>query len=128
LGLSWPVTVAPYAVHMVLLVGKNKSAGPDTRQVADELYNRLQSTGVETLLDDRDESPGVKFNDADLIGNPLRVTVSERALAAGGVEYKRRDQAEKAILPLEQITTRIVEDIGSMEAEIKRACVEVPYQ
>jgi prolyl-tRNA synthetase len=127
-GLSWPITVAPYAVHMVLLVGKNKTGGPDTRQVADGLYNQLQSSGVETLLDDRDESPGVKFNDADLIGNPLRITVSERALAGGGVEYKHRDQPEKAIIPLEQLTARVIEDIGILEAEIKQQCVEVPYQ
>ena len=127
-GLNWPITVAPYSVHMVLLVGKNKPGGQDTREVADHLYAQLNSAGIETLLDDRDESPGVKFNDADLIGNPLRITVSERALGSGGVEYKKRDQAEKTMIPLEQVTDKLVDDIHFMEADVAKKCIEVPYQ
>jgi len=64
-----------------------------TQERADALYEALKAAGAEVLYDDRDESPGVKFNDADLIGLPLRLTVSERALAAGGVELKLRNHA-----------------------------------
>jgi prolyl-tRNA synthetase len=117
-GLVWPITVAPYVVHIVLLTGKNKSEGADTRDIADQVYQQLESAGVDVLIDDRDESPGIKFNDADLIGNPMRVTVSDRALALGGVEYKRRDQPEKTIVPLERITSKLIEDIRLMEADI----------
>ncbi|HSQ26677.1 MAG TPA: His/Gly/Thr/Pro-type tRNA ligase C-terminal domain-containing protein, partial [Anaerolineales bacterium] len=127
-GLTWPVTVTPYAVQMVLLGGKNKPGGQDTRKIADQLYHQLNSAAIEVLLDDRDESPGVKFNDADLIGNPLRVTVSERALSSGGVEYKHRALPEKEIIPIEQVITRIAKDIQLMEAEATARCVEVPYQ
>jgi prolyl-tRNA synthetase len=70
----------------------------------------------------------VKFNDADLIGNPLRITVSERALANGGVEYKRRDQPEKTIIPLDGVIEKIKEDTSSMQAEIQKKCVQVAYQ
>jgi prolyl-tRNA synthetase len=113
---------------MILLAGKNKPEGQDTREVADRLYAQLQSAGVETLLDDRDESPGVKFNDSDLIGNPLRVTVSERALERGGIEYKKRNQPEKTVIPLEQAINKIVEDIHLMQAEIMGKCIDITYQ
>ncbi|OGO61196.1 MAG: proline--tRNA ligase [Chloroflexi bacterium RBG_19FT_COMBO_49_13] len=126
-GLSWPITVAPYTVHMVLLAGKNKSGGQNTREVADQLYAQFKSASIEVLLDDRDESPGVKFNDADLIGNPLRITVSERALSNGGVEYKRRDQPEKTVISLDQAISRTLEDVQLMENEITKKCVEIPY-
>ena len=112
-GLVWPVTVAPYPVHLVALVGRGGQA--DTREMADRLYTDLRAAGLEALYDDRDESPGVKFNDADLIGLPLRLTVSERALKAGGVEMKRRDSAEKEIVPLDQVIQRARETLAVME-------------
>ena len=96
-GLIWPVTVAPYQVHLVLLRGKST---PQAEETAEKLYADLQAAGVEVLYDDRDESPGVKFNDADLIGLPIRLTVSERALGQGGVEMKLRQSTEKTIIPL----------------------------
>ena len=86
-GLIWPVTIAPFQVHLVLLRGKGT---PQAEETADKLYADLQAAGIEVLYDDRDESPGVKFNDADLIGCPVRITVSERAMNQGGVEMKLR--------------------------------------
>ena len=74
--------------------------------------------GVEVLYDDRDESPGVKFNDADLIGLPLRVTVSERALAQGGVEMKLRNKSEKIIVPLAEMLAELRAALAALEADI----------
>ena len=91
-GLIWPLAMAPYQVHLVALRGGEETAV--------SLYNNLQQAGVELLFDDRDERPGVKFNDADLIGLPLRITVSQRSLAEGGVEVKARVGGETAVVPL----------------------------
>ena len=123
-GLIWPVTVAPYQVHLVLLRGK---ATPQTEETANKLYTDLQSTGVEVLYDDRDESPGVKFNDADLIGIPIRLTVSERAFAQGGVEMKLRSKPEKSILPLNEMAARIRSELVALEAEISATVLPVEY-
>ncbi len=102
-GLIWPASVAPYPLHMVVLPGK--SGQPQA--AAAELEASLRQAGLEPLVDDREESAGVKFTDADLIGLPLRITVSERALKQGGVEVKRRTAAEKWIAPLAEITGQI---------------------
>jgi len=102
-GLTWPASVAPYPLHMIVLPGK--SGQPQA--AAAELEASLRGAGLEPLVDDREESAGVKFADADLIGLPLRITVSERALKQGGVEVKRRTAAEKWIAPLAEITGQI---------------------
>ena len=98
-GLCWPVAVAPYQVHLLALRG-----GEETAVI---FYQKLQQAGVEVLFDDREARPGVKFNDADLIGLPLRLTVSERSLAAGGVEVKVRDGGETAVLPLDDLLNHV---------------------
>jgi prolyl-tRNA synthetase len=123
-GLIWPVTIAPYQVHLVLLRGKGT---PQAEQTADKLYADLQAAGIEVLYDDRDESPGVKFNDADLIGLPVRLTVSERALAQGGVEMKLRCKVEKVIIPLVEAVTRIGSELAALEAEIAAKVTPVEY-
>jgi prolyl-tRNA synthetase len=123
-GLIWPVTVAPYQVHLVLLRGK---ATPQAEETAGKLYAELQTAGIEVLYDDRDESPGVKFNDADLIGLPIRLTISERALAQGGVEMKLRSQSEKSILPLHEVTTRVRSELDALEAKISASLLPVDY-
>jgi prolyl-tRNA synthetase len=117
-GLIWPISVAPYAVHLVALAGKGS---PETLDTAEQLYAALLSVGIETLYDDRPESPGVKFNDADLIGLPLRVTVSERALKAGGVELKRRDQAEREIVSLDTVIARLGSEIAALQEQINQS-------
>ena len=85
-GLCWPVSVAPFDAQLVVL-GSDGAA----RAEAEALYGALAAAGVDVLYDDRDESAGVKFADADLLGIPLRLTISPRSLQSGGVELKRRD-------------------------------------
>jgi prolyl-tRNA synthetase len=123
-GLIWPVTVAPFQVHLVLLRGKGT---PQAEETADQLYADLQAAGIEVLYDDRDESPGVKFNDADLIGLPVRLTVSERALSAGGVEMKLRREADKTIVPLAETVAGTRSALDALEAEIKSKVTPVEY-
>jgi len=123
-GLIWPITVAPFQVHLVVLSGRGAD---ETLASAERLYQDLQAAGVEVLFDDREESPGVKFNDADLIGLPIRLTVSARARKQGGVEFKRRDSQEKTIIPENQVVACIKEEIASMLAEIQATVVELPY-
>jgi len=123
-GLIWPVTVAPYHVHLISLVGKGD---PGTQQAAEDLYDRLQAAGIEVLYDDRQETPGVKFNDADLIGLPVRLTVSERALKQGGVEHKRRDQPEKTVIPHGEVIPFVQAELARMRLEIAALEVEVPF-
>lgn len=98
-GLVWPAAVAPYQVHLLALRGGEETAV--------SLYAQLQQAGFEVLFDDRDERPGVKFNDADLIGLPLRLTVSQRSLAAGGVELKERRSEATAVASLNKLVTDI---------------------
>jgi prolyl-tRNA synthetase len=123
-GLIWPVTVAPYQVHLVLLRGKGN---PQAEETADKLYVDLQAAGIEVLYDDRDESPGVKFNDADLIGLPIRITVSERALGQGGVELKLRHQPDKSIVPLDLSVEHVRSEIAALEAKINAQVRAVEY-
>jgi prolyl-tRNA synthetase len=126
-GLVWPVSVAPYQVHLVVLAGK--ASQPEkahlTLDTAERLYRELNAAGIETLYDDRPESPGVKFNDADLIGLPIRLTVSERALNQGGVEYKRRDREEKSVLPLERVVLEVQAELRALQAEIEQKVTHV---
>ena len=96
-GIAWPEAVAPFAVHVVAL---NNAQSTHVAQVAKKLHDELVDAGVEVLLDDRDERPGVKFADADLIGIPHRVTVGDRGLRDGVVEYRQRAAAATERLPL----------------------------
>jgi prolyl-tRNA synthetase len=79
------------------------------------MYHKMDEEHLECLFDDRDESPGIKFNDADLIGVPLRLTVSDRSLKNGGIEYKRRDNTEKVIIPLENIIPIMKDEIKMLD-------------
>ncbi|GAP11558.1 prolyl-tRNA synthetase [Bellilinea caldifistulae] len=113
-GLKLPAVVAPYQVHLVLLSGKD---GEAARQTAERLYEQMQAAGLEVLYDDREESPGVKFNDADLIGIPLRVTVSKRTLENGTVEIKPRGEEEKVTLPLENGLAYLQEQLARQKEQ-----------
>ena len=100
-GIVWPDSIAPYRVHLVH-VGKE---GDGTKAKAEALYAELKAAGVEVLYDDRDGlGAGVKFKDADLIGIPWRVTVSVRSLEAGGVEVKRRNESERRVVAVDELT------------------------
>lgn len=102
-GISWPMSVAPYAV----LITPLGAAGSATLAVAEQLAAELEAAGVEVLLDDRDERPGVKFKDADLIGIPLRVSVGDKSLARGEVELKPRGGA-MTLVKKEDAATQVV--------------------
>jgi prolyl-tRNA synthetase len=102
-GIIWPLSVAPYQVHLCPL-SLDKSAIPLT---AEKIYQELQSEGIEVLFDDRDDSPGVKFNDADLLGIPLRLTLSPRTLQSQSVEVKWRMEKETQLMPLENLASDV---------------------
>jgi prolyl-tRNA synthetase len=104
-GIIWPLPLAPYQVYLCAL-GMDK---PEVAASAEKLYAGLGAEGLEVLYDDRAESPGVKFNDADLLGIPLRVVVSPRTLKSGNVEIKWRSEKESQLLPLEGVVGRIKE-------------------
>jgi prolyl-tRNA synthetase len=102
-GIVWPMSVAPYQVALVV---PNINHAESTR-VAEKLAAELESAGIEILYDDRDERPGVKFKDADLLGMPIRAVVSERSLAEGKVEIKRRSQSDKNMIAVDQAASYI---------------------
>lgn len=102
-GLLLPHPAAPFDIYLMHIPGKEL----DTGAKAEEIYQNLQAKGISVLFDDRDERAGVKFNDADLIGCPLRVTVGEKALKEGMVELKPRKEKENQLAALESIVERI---------------------
>ncbi len=103
-GIIWPEAVAPYRVHLVVLPNKKDES---VMAKAEELYVQMQKAGIEVLFDDRDESAGKKFADADLIGLPVRVVVSGRTLEKQGVEWKRRSEAEAELVPLDAVMSKL---------------------
>lgn len=107
-GLMWPITIAPFQVHLVGLKG-----GFDE---ADALYAQLKVEGITVLYDDRKDSPGVKFNDADLIGNPIRVTIGKRSLKQGGAEFKLRHERDRATVALDDLVPHIHAQIKALTA------------
>lgn len=123
-GLVWPVTIAPYRVHLVVLPSKKSE---EAKSVADKLYQDLQKARIEVLYDDRPESPGIKFNDADLLGMPLRITVGDRSLQQGGVEIKLRRETERAIVPLDNVLTVVMEKLLILDREIAQKVVTETY-
>jgi prolyl-tRNA synthetase len=97
-GIRWPAAVSPYTVMLVTL----DLADPAVKEATDRLVDSLEKAGIDYLWDDRDERPGVKFKDADLLGFPWRITVGSKAVAKGGVEIKcRRTGAMEMIPPIE---------------------------
>ncbi len=103
-GLTFPKSAAPFDVYLMHIAGKQL----DTRAKAEEIYNDLQATSISVLFDDRDERAGVKFNDADLIGCPIRITVGEKALQNGMVELKLRNEKDNKLISLEKIIEEIL--------------------
>jgi prolyl-tRNA synthetase len=101
-GIIWPLSIAPYQVYLCPLYRE----GSQVADVAEKLYKELEAAGIEVLFDDRAESPGVKFNDADLLGIPFRVTVSPRTLEKNSVEFKKRAEKASEIIPLTEIISK----------------------
>ncbi len=106
-GIVWPKSVAPLQIHLLYLGTSEKDSA--IRDEAEALYQKLLQAGFEVLYDDRAESAGVKFTDADLIGLPLRITVSRRSHKAGGVEIKWRWEKERQVVPYENLMDRLQE-------------------
>jgi len=104
-GIVWPASVAPYHVQLVAL----NADRPEVSAAADQLYSDLQAAGVTVLYDDRPESAGVKFADADLIGLPLRLTVSPRSLKNGGAELTVRRTLQSTVVPAGEVVRQVVE-------------------
>jgi prolyl-tRNA synthetase len=121
-GLIWPVSVAPYQVHLVVL------NDPAANEAAESVYDGLKREDIEVLFDDRDERAGVKFNDADLIGLPLRLTVSKKSLEKGGVEMKHRAGGDSVIIPLDEVVFLVCAELDKLWDELRAGVQDVAYK
>ena len=106
-GICWPVNIAPYEV--VVTVVKPKDV--ECHEAGERLYEKLAEAGIHVIIDDRDERPGVKFKDADLVGFPYRVTIGPKGISSGVFELARRADGEKRDLPIEHAAETIVEAV-----------------
>ncbi len=104
-GLTWPVQVAPADVDVVMVSAKDESV----RAAAEAIYAALQAAGHDVIIDDRDERPGVKFKDAELIGFPFRISVGSRDLAEGVMEVVSRESGERERVPVDQVVKHVQE-------------------
>ena len=103
-GITWPTPLAPFQLHIIALNGHKSDA---VKEASEALYAQAVAAGVETLLDDRAERPGVKFAEADLVGIPHRVVIGDRGLKNGAVEYRLRSDAEATEVPLEDVLSKL---------------------
>lgn len=108
-GICWPMSIAPYHVIIVPVSIKDQ----EQASVANAIYNKLEDAGVEVVLDDRNERPGVKFKDADLIGFPIRVTIGPKSLKQGKVEITMRRTKEQIALPIDDVVDHVVKLVKS---------------
>ena len=99
-GIVWPPALAPFDVHLLTL-GTDEAV----HATAEEAYATLKAAGLGVLFDDREESAGVKFADADLIGCPVRATVSRRSIKGGGIELKSRWASERRVVPASELVS-----------------------
>jgi prolyl-tRNA synthetase len=102
-GIIWPASVAPFDAHLIEVKGQKSKV----KSQANKIYNTLQKENIEVLYDDRDESPGVKFADADLIGIPWRIVVSEKTIAKNSLELKKRDEERVKLAKIEEIINKL---------------------
>lgn len=108
-GIIWPESLAPFTVALVPL---NYDKSDDVKALSDKLYTELKAQGVDVLLDDRKERPGVKFADMELTGIPHRLVISDRGIAAGQLEYKGRRDTEASDLPLDSAVEALIAKLG----------------
>jgi prolyl-tRNA synthetase len=104
-GIIWPIAIAPYTVCLTPLA---VAPGSPVMQVAEKIYAELTAKGVDVILDDRDERPGFKFKDSELVGFPIRLAIGEKSMAKGGVELKRRG-GEMTLIKIEDAVPKILE-------------------
>ncbi|MBA3276722.1 MAG: proline--tRNA ligase, partial [Chloroflexia bacterium] len=113
-GLRWPISVAPYHVSLLSLGRED-----EVTAAAEKLYAELTAAGIEVLYDDRNDRPGVKFNDADLIGNPIRLSVSKRTLAEGQAELRLRSETESTFVPLDGVVGKVQGIVSDLFAALQ---------
>jgi len=111
-GIIWPMSIAPFQATLLSL-----GPGPELRKAADTLAEQLEAEGIEALYDDRDERPGVKLKDADLIGIPIRIAVGEKGLAQGKAEWKLRGSKEFELVPLDQVARKAAEAVRRRQSQ-----------
>jgi prolyl-tRNA synthetase len=102
-GVVFPVPLAPFPVLLLALNPRDEAV----RETSERLYRELAEAGIEVLFDDRDERPGVKFKDADLIGAPVRLVVGAKALAEGSVELSHRKDRQRHMVPVAEAVGRV---------------------
>ncbi len=112
-GISWPMSIAPFQVVICALDMREEAV----TSLARKLHDEMETGGTQVLLDDRDVRPGVKFNDADLIGFPIRVTVGKRGLAEGIVEVRKRRTHEVGKHAPDKATAAVAESVRTMMRE-----------
>ena len=116
-GIIWPGAIAPYHVLITLMKPDQADHASHAQRIAGELTQR----GLDVLIDDRDERPGVKFKDADLTGIPVRLTIGDKALAEGAVEFKERQAAGKgSLVPMDKIADSCATALSKGRAEHRR--------
>jgi prolyl-tRNA synthetase len=112
-GMIWPRAIAPFEV-VICALGWGKSEA--VREASLTLYNQLLAKGIDVILDDRDQRPGVMFAEWELIGVPLRVTIGDRGLAQGQIEIMQRASSEMQLVNTDEALTRVVEQLNQMTA------------
>jgi len=123
-GLTLPITIAPYPIYLIRM-GQNDA---DINEKADSLYTQLTAAGLDVLYDERDVSPGVKFADSDLLGAPIRLTVSKRSLKEGGVEIKRRDQESATYITVDAVLAAVQALVADLMKEAESRILDIPYR
>ena len=108
-GIIFPMPIAPFQALITSLNADN----PDVKKASESIYSELQQSGIEVLFDDRDAAAGVKFNDADLLGLPVRIVISPRNIRQEAAEIKLRSQSEAEMVPLEDVVARVKELVSS---------------
>ena len=119
-GIIWPLAIAPYQVALIPLQVNNDSV----MKATETLEKSLEAAGVDVLTDDRDQRPGVKFKDVDLIGIPLRVVIGERGIKDGTIELKWRTEATAKHLPLAKGGEAVLEELAAARARHEAYCEE----
>ena len=108
-GIIWPESIAPFTVALVPL---NYDKSDEVRETADRIYEELKAKGVDVLLDDRKERPGVKFADMELTGIPHRLVISDRGIGSGQLEYKGRRDTDASDIPLATAVDALIAKLG----------------
>jgi prolyl-tRNA synthetase len=114
-GIIWPISIAPYQVIIVGLSATDELV----KSTAEKLHNELEAAGLDVLLDDRDQRPGVKFKDADLLGIPIRVTVGPKTLADGKLELKLRREKDLKLIDAATAKETVLNLVGQLKDELK---------